>query len=460
MSTTSRRSFLGRTASVAGAAALPGIFDSLLSRTGLGWEHRVSKGFGPLSPVRDDVSRLPLLKLPEGFRYVSHGWTGTQMSDGNRTPGAHDGMAVIAVHGDLVTICRNHELTGPDRAFADTEHAYDAHGPGGCTNLVFDTKEGRFIKSWASLVGTSRNCAGGPTPWGTWLSCEETVAGPEDAVNEDADAFKETHGWIFEVPAEGIAKPLPLKGMGRFVHEAIAVDPDTGIVYETEDRGTSGMYRYVPIEKGKLAAGGRLQMMRVVGADDLRSGQTNGAAWDVQWVDIEEPERRHSPDTTDQLGVFAQGKAQGGATFARLEGCWQANGSIYFVSTDGGAAECGQIWQYVPREEKLTLLFESPGKNVLKMPDNCCENPHGGLVLCEDSGDLPERLVMLTPEGTTFTLAENDIELHGELGHRGNFRENEWAGVCFSPDGKWLFVNIQTPGITFAITGPWERVQI
>jgi len=300
-----------------------------------------------------------------------------------------------------------------------------------------------------------RNCAGGPTPWGTWLSCEETILGPGDRDDGKDRRYEQTHGWIFEVGVDG-ARPVPLKAMGRFVHEAVAVDPATGYVYETEDRPTAGCYRFVPNERGKLSSGGKLQMLKAAGAPDLRRGSRVGQVYDVSWVDIEEPERARTPGTEDRLGVFSQGKARGATTFARLEGCWFGNGLIYLNSTSGGEKQLGQVWQYDPHNERLRLIFESPSSDVLYSPDNITVSPRGGLVLCEDGDGVSQRLHGMTPDGRIFPLAANNIVLNGERpGLHGDYRDEEWCGATFSPDGRWLFVNIQTPGITFAITGPW-----
>ncbi len=390
------------------------------------------------------------------------------MSDGNPTPPAHDGMGVVAETDGTVTLVRNHELGSDGNALPiKGGQPFDSRANGGCTSLKFDTREGKWLDSRVSISGTSRNCAGGVTPWGTWLTAEETVLGVgsrDPYRNFVKRSFKQDHGWVFEVDPSGVKKPVPLKTMGRFVHEAVAIDRNSGIVYETEDRDTSGFYRFIPNQSGTLSAGGKLQIAEVVGHDDLRGQVDVGKVFDVRWHTIPEPTLAHTKgrDIPDGLGVFGQGKKLGGTTFARLEGCWSGSGLIYFDATSGGAAKAGQIWQYDPQKESLTMLFESPGKDVLNMPDNLCVNPYGGLVLCEDGdyGDdeYPQRMHLLSQDGHLFPLAVNDVQLSGEKGFSGDFRGREWAGATFSPDGKWLFANIQTPGFTLAITGPWESL--
>jgi secreted PhoX family phosphatase len=237
------------------------------------------------------------------------------------------------------------------------------------------------------------------------------------------------------------------------------VDPATGFVYETEDAGSSsGLYRFVPAVGGELAQGGQLFMLKVVGTDqaNLTGVFPNGATFDVEWVEIETPD---NPAQTGVSGnfVWLQGRAQGAATFARLEGAWYGNDAkIYIVSTSGGGSARGQVWEYDPREERLRMLFQSPGPEVLNAPDNICVSPRGGLVLCED-GSGEEFLHGLTTDGEIFQFAKNIAVLNGEHnGIVGDFTGSEWAGACYSPDGKWLFANLQGPGITFAITGPWS----
>jgi secreted PhoX family phosphatase len=454
-----RRSFLFRSA-VAGGLAVAGPLCALLANAehgegGRGRHHDDTPDYGPLIPVEDETTGLPLLLLPERFRYVSFGWTGDPLECGSATPGAHDGMAALRGHGHRTLLVRNHEVSSDTGVFAPHTPAYDPGGSGGTTTLEFDTRRGRLVRTWASLTGTRTNCAGGPTPWGSWLTCEETLAEPAPGTT---GPLTRPHGYVFEVPSRGEATGQPLRAMGRFVHEAVAVDPRTGIVYLTEDRGTSGFYRFLPRHPGRLAAGGRLQMLGISGQPqyDTRTGQTQGEELKVDWYDIDDPDRAHHLPG-DSLGVFRQGYDQGGALFARLEGAWYGDGTIYFVSTSGGNVGEGQVWAYQPRKRELSLVFESPNAAVLDSPDNITVSPRGGLVLCEDGSGL-EFVHGLTTDGQIFRFAQNNVVLAGERnGISGDFTGSEFAGATYSPDGDWLFVNIQSPGITFAITGPWGR---
>lgn len=262
--------------------------------------------------------------------------------------------------------------------------------------------------------------------------------------------------------------------MGRFSHEAMAVDPATGIVYETEDGGTvssdtgSGFYRFLPRHPGKLERGGILQMLKVAGQPqlNLQTQGCNGVTYPVEWVTINEPD----PDIPNEPSTFRQGFDGGGASFRRLEGCWYGDRKVFFLATSGGPVGEGQVFEYDPIHETLRIIFASTSATILENPDNIVVAPDGSLLLCEDNSGTPvnpaERLLMLRRNGDIFTLAVNNINFTGsgfgsytrsESGVTFNVdaRQQEWAGAVFSPDGKWLFVNIQTPGITFAITGPW-----
>jgi secreted PhoX family phosphatase len=452
-SRTDRRSFL-RQATMAGLGAA-GVFDALTLRAQeapFGPSPRaraLSPGYGPLQPVPDEATGLPLLMLPAGFRYVSFGWTDDPLGDGTPTPPAHDGMAALPAVSGRTFLVRNHEVgQGPD-AFAPGP-VYDPGAGGGTTTLMFDTNAGQLLESRASLTGTLRNCAGGPTPWGSWLTCEETIEGPLPLSD-----LTRRHGYVFEVPADGVASAQPLRQMGRFIHEAVAVDPATGYIYETEDASdASGFYRFIPHVPGQLAAGGRLQMLALVGQPraDMSRGQPREPR-PVRWVEILRPD----PAQVLLNGPFIQGFLRGGARFARLEGAWHGNGRIYFTSTTGGDIGQGQVWELDPALDTLRLLFESPGAEILNQPDNICVSPRGGLVLCED-GSGEEFLHGLTADGSIFKFAQNNVVLSGERnGIVGDFRGSEFAGATYSPDGQWLFFNIQSPGITFAVTGPWAE---
>jgi secreted PhoX family phosphatase len=451
MRRTPRRQFLQQ-AALAGGAAITVPLQSLLSAAGRGVSF--ADGYGPLQPTNDGSTGLPLLQLPEGFRYVSFGWAGDPMDGGLRTPGLHDGMAAFDGPDGTVQLIRNHELS-VGRPF-DPALAYDEGAGGGTTTIAFDPKAGRVISCRSSIAGTLRNCAGGVTPWNSWLTCEETTLGP----GPEQPTLTKPHGYIFEVPLDGRPSLEPLTEMGRFVHEAVAVDPETSIVYETEDQRRSGLYRFTPRTPRRLSDGGKLQMLAVAGKPrlDLRLGQGMGTRYRINWVDIAEPARVSAdPVARDSAGVFTQGFDRGGAIFGRLEGAWYSSGRIFVTSTDGGNALMGQVWELDIKEQEIRLVFESPGADVLIMPDNLVVSPRGGLILCEDGGTNP-CMHGLTRDGKIARFARNNVVLSGERsGLAGDFRTREFAGATFSPDGRWLFVNMQSPGITFAITGPWER---
>jgi len=458
MTTLNRRVFLGVTPFAVGAA----LQTFAAYNTSRGSSRLIASpgagGYGGLRAARARNTGEEILRLPEGFEYNVIGKTGTKMSDGSPTPAAHDGMAAFKVNGEL-RLVRNHEINngvGRDgAAFGDAAFAYDAKAGGGTTTLIIDPKTRETVRDFVSLNGTLHNCAGGPTPWGSWISCEETALGKsliKDERGRERGAFAQKHGYCFEVKAgaDGAVKAAPLAAMGRFVHEAVAVDARTGVVYQTEDRGAAGFYRFIPKQKGKLSAGGALQMLAIKGRRqfDLRTGQKAGQSLNAHWVDINEPDPPEGENS--ESAVYRQGLALGAATFARLEGCWQGDDSVYFTSTSGGDKRLGQVWRYTPQGEdkgSLKLIFESPEEAVLDMPDNLCVSPNGGLIMCED-GHNEQYVRGLTRRGQIFDFAQNILP---------GFEGHEFAGATFSPDGQTLFVNIQTPGITLAIWGPWER---
>lgn len=433
-------------------------FDRLLERSRLG-DPALARmpgvgtgGYGTLKPVASRNTGETILALPEGFQYTVFGKALTKMSDGHQTPGFHDGMAAFSVRGD-VRLVRNHELRALRlTSIGPPELSYDPVAPGGTVTIEVDPKTRELKRDWASLSGTIWNCAGGKTPWGSWISCEEIVIGTKPAVDKDnkpVPVFDKDHGYCFEVSAlaDTLLKPEPIRAMGRFVHEAVAIDSGSGIVYETEDRNPGGFYRFIPNVPGKLLEGGKLQMLAVENMPrfDTRKGQEMGKTMTAVWVDIDDPDPAEADKNQD--AVFQQGLAKGGAMFSRLEGCHFGEGKVFVTATNGGDAELGQVWSYRPRGDRwgeLKLIFESPNEATLDAPDNVCLSPRGGLVLCED-GKNQQFMRGLTQDGAIFDFAEN------------RFSQGEFAGACFSPDGETLFVNIQTPGMTLAIWGPWER---
>ncbi|WP_200976376.1 alkaline phosphatase PhoX [Echinicola sp. 20G] len=423
-------------------------------------------GYGPL--IKDPKG---ILNLPKGFSYKIISKAGEKMKDGFLTPGRPDGMGTFEGKDGRVIIVRNHE-NSPDEfeegAFGkkneyysevDTDKLYETGkgtlpGLGGTTTLVYNPETGEVEQEYLSLAGTIRNCAGGVTPWGSWLTCEESTVkkgGYKGQLEQD-------HGYVFEVPASEepiLSKALPIKEMGRFNHEAVAVDPRTSIVYLTEDRGDGLFYRFVPNAPGELQKGGKLQALAITGSPsrdtrnwkDLKGKKfPKNTPIEVEWIDLEDID---APE--DDLRH--RGFQEGAACFARGEGIWFGDEELYFACTNGGEISAGQVFKYVPSEfegttdekgapGKLELFAEPNDKEILKSCDNVAIAPWGDLLLCED--DPHPFVVGITPQGMYYKLAEN-------IGFR-----TEFAGGVFSPDGKIYFVNIQGAGLTLAITGPWD----
>ncbi|HZH34624.1 MAG TPA: alkaline phosphatase PhoX [Pyrinomonadaceae bacterium] len=464
-----RRNFLFSAALGAGGFAFGGLMRraEIFARTGDLQSLRAA-GFGEIAPTATKNTGETFLSLPKGFEYNVLGKAGSVMGDGRKTPRAHDGMAAFKVGSEL-RIVRNHEVsdrTPREGAAIGAGNSYDEAAGGGTTTLVINPQTHEIVRDFVSLSGTMTNCAGGVTPWGSWISCEETTLGQTKFTrnNREYGGFAKPHGYCFEVQASANNNlpPIPLKAMGRFEHEAVAVDKKTGIVYLTEDSSPAGFYRFLPKRNKRLAEGGTLQILTVRDKPDFdtRTGQKPGTHLGVSWLTIDNPD----PDEadTDSLAVFKQGAAKGAAKFARLEGCFADDkGRIYFTSTSGGDKKGGQIWLYerTTRDEgRLTLLFESPDRSVLDMPDNICLHPKSNLLfVCEDSdyiglgGTRDNFLRILTPDGKIADFAKNITP---------GFEASELAGSTFSKDGKTLFVNLQTAGVTLAIWGNFQNFKL
>ncbi|MEV0329549.1 alkaline phosphatase PhoX [Micromonospora echinospora] len=491
MSDVNRRGLLRGAAAVAGGAVLGGPFLGFAARDAAGAAGRRPRPRPALEPVPDLRDGKVRLWLPDGFRYRSFHDTEfpVTLDDGTALPGRHDGMGAFPGPGGTVRLVRNHEIGGPVPAFGDPAEAYDPMAPGGTTTVEV-TRFGEVRRSWTSLNGTMMNCSGGRMPWGSWITCEETVNGPDvgpDYTGAPNVSLTKRHGFVFEVPADGRGDRRPVTAAGRFCHESVAYDPRGGHLYLTEDNFgyASGFYRYTPpkdpMRIGRLADGGRLQMLAVRGRPNrnLAAAQRRHATYPVEWVDVDDPAPsfpytpgQPAPTSNDTAltHVARQGWAQGAAYFSRLEGAVYDDGIVYFTATQGGGpAETsvgpvadgygngsGQVWAYDCRSQVLRLVYESPGPDVLDFPDNVTTSPRGTLVVCEDN--TSDNFIRgLTPRGELFDIALNRL-----TSSTGADRSNdEFAGSTFSPDGHTLFVNIQASrGMTFAIWGDWARIGV
>lgn len=420
------------------------------------------KLLGPLIPDTKGV-----LDLPQGFSYQIISKLGDLMNDGLAVPDRADGMGCFALDDHRVVLVRNHEISPSkhsvvnedlaDKQAALVAKAYDTDSsgqalPGGTTSIVYNLITKQIEHQCMSLLGTIRNCSGGVTPWGSWLSCEESVAKPSDKLNKD-------HGYVFEVPAQarGLVEAIPIKAMGRFNHEAACIDPATGTVYLTEDRQDSLLYRFIPNKKEDLHAGGKLQALIV--SDQPQFDTRNFASpfmqqeqgYHCEWLDLDNVD---SPEDDLRLRGFAKGAA----LFARGEGIHFGINEMYFCCTSGGKKQFGQIMKYTPtplnsqqkaaeQQGILTLFVESNDKASFNYGDNVAFAPNGHLLVCEDqyTDTVNNHLRGVTPQGEIYDFAK----VHWQT---------EPAGACFSPDGKVLFVNLYSPTATLAITGPWDHI--
>lgn len=434
--TTTRRTFLK-----SGALFLPvgAALGSVVSATSRARAQSAGTftGYGEL--VEDPEG---ICDLPEGFEYRVLSQAGEELTDGGVVPSNHDGMAAFSAGGSDVWLVRNHEL---DRFRAlngiplpgDGGPSYDPQAVGGTTTLLV-TGDRELVQHQISLAGTLTNCAGGSSPWGTWLTCEESVA-----------VLSRPHGYVFEVDPEEGGNPEPIIGMGRFEHEAVAFDLD-GRVYLTEDavQPFGCVYRFTPAEplggRGSLHAGGVLEALCVPVTGDLSVIEDVGTVLPVRWVPVPDP----NPLGAGQP-VRQQVYGLGATPIAKAEGMWLGNdGNIWFTSsfarTPGSAvAHGGQIWRYDPVAETLELAFSFAPDSPFDGPDNVIASPYGFAMACTD-GTIDNWLLTLGDDGSVAPFALNRASA------------SEFAGATFSPDGQTLFVNIYSPGLTLAIFGPWE----
>ncbi len=441
----SRRNFLHGAGAVIAAGSLSQVVRSRASAQGL----LNVGGYGELVADPDGI-----VDLPAGFSYRVLSREGDRLTGGGVVPGCHDGMAAFSAlfWGDY--LIRNHEINPEDAEEDGTVTVaqpkgltYDPDGAGGTTTLVVN--RGRLLSHRISLAGTLDNCAGGPTPWGTWLTCEENT-----------DTLSKPHGYVFEVDPWRGGNPEPIRAMGRFEHEAVAFGRD-GTAYLTEDTGEPYglIYRYQPRYRlrgrGSLHAGGTLMGMRVEGvSSDLSEITQAGTILPVKWVEIPNVDPGDEDAPTREQGI-----GKGATPIQKAEGAWRGrDGSIWFTASYAvgptpedpedwptANAHSGQIWKYDPRKDKLELVAIFPVGVSYDGPDNITVGPHGFAVACTD-GDGENFLLGISEDGKVWPLAR-----------RASATNDEFAGATFSPDGRTLYVNIQAvPAFTLAITGPWR----
>ena len=359
----SRRTMLNRSAAALGIALagnLEGLFgDNVMQASA----HGRPAGYGPLV---DDPNGL--LSLPKGFRYTIVAQSGgTTLESGQPTPSDPDGTAAFAGrHGGNVLVY-NHEVGGtePNRVPLIPGYVYDDAAGGGTTTIEVD-RHGKRIREYVSVAGTHNNCAGGRTPWETWLTCEETETAPSGSSIR--------HGYVFEVdPYDQQANrdPKPIKALGRYAHESCVVDPQDNVIYLTEDATAPNglLYRFtapdsaLPLGKGKLRRlaqdAGTLEAMKAftlggTHVPDLSVATQPGTTYRVQWVNV--PDR--DATTTSVRKQFSDGQI---TRSRKLEGMWWGDCGAYFVASfartsDGSAAEHdGQVWFLDPLDDTLQL---------------------------------------------------------------------------------------------------------
>ncbi len=285
------------------------------------------------------------------------------------------------------------------------------NGNGGVGAIRFDSA-GQIVDSYSILTGTSRNCAGGATPWRTWLSCEE---------NQEL-------GRVFECDPTGTLPAVEVPALGRFNHEAVAVDPDNAVLYLTEDQNDGLFYRFVPdtltSEGHPNLASGTLQAALIV---DESNGQ-------IEWQNIPDPQAVSTPTRKqlDQVSEFRGG-----------EGIDYSNGHIYFTTKFDN-----RVWDYAVQSQQISVYYGATSalNPILTGVDNLKVSTLGNILVAEDGGDM--QIVVLNPSGDLLPLLQLD-------GHASS----EIAGPALSPDGTRLYFSSQRGlegpsdiGITFEIS--------
>ena len=289
---------------------------------------------------------------------------------------------------------------------------------GGVGAIRFDS-EANIIDSYQICKRTSSNCAGGLTPWNTWLTCEE-----------------HPRGYTWECDPFGQKKQIKIPNLGMFNHEAAAVDPETSIIYQTEDTSESGFYRFIP-EK-KITTMGELS--KVKGKFQVMSIQSKNK---VVWNDVNDPLAR--PNKKIDLMKRKQNKKIKYKKFKRGEGAWYHDGQVYFATTS-----TNQIWSYDIAKETCKTLYKGNGK--LKKPDNVTVS-NSGLVMAAEDRDNMEICGISKNNNSAFPIVR--IKDH--------HKKSEVTGPAFDPSGTRLYFSSQNgkngkDGITYEVTGPFNKL--
>ncbi len=493
---TSRRQLLGRSALTGAGALAFAVGAEGVTAPAADAESRSSAQQNPLFPPLK-VGRDGLLAVPRGFSYEVGSISGkTDIHDGSgkvigKTPERPDGTTAVLEGPSRLRLIQNHEAkpgsSQPVPLVKGTVYDRGALG-GGCT-VTETNRNGRRLSQWVGISGTVSNCAGGPAPWGAWLTCEESEA------KAGTGTLEQDHGYVFEVFAATPDKqaPKPIKAWGRAPHEAVVIEPNRRRVYLTEDasKPTGLLYRWTAPVGYKLkpyianALGehdGSLDAMAVLTNDGsvlpdlayVTSAQI-GRPFRTRWVKV--PDR--AAETVSLRNQFDDGRV---THSKKLEGAWGDRHGMYFVSSFSfGAGDLpanatkhdGQLWYYEYSAETLTLVAYFPYTELLHTdppgwegalgdsldlafdgPDNVHVSPYGRLVLAED-GNTANHLLSWDRETGAQAIVRNNIVL--EKNSLGGNVYSEMTGPTFSPDGLVLFGNVQEPGHTFAIRGPWRR---
>lgn len=335
------------------------------------------------------------IMLPEGFTSRVLARSGETVSGTSYTwHGAPDGGACFADGGDGSgwIYVSNAELDG---------------GKGGAGALRFDA-DGTVTDAYPILSGTTRNCAGGATPWGTWLSCEETG-----------------RGFVYETDPTGADEAVRRDAMGRFQHEAAACDPDLKVVYLTEDEGDGAFYRFVPDTWGTLSTG----VLQVLTEND-------GA---LSWADVPDPAASDGTQTRDQVADTRR--------FDGGEGCYYRSGTCFFTTKGDN-----RVWAYETETNTLVLAYDDDltDEPPLTGVDNITGAASGDLYVAEDGGDM--EICVITPDDIVAPF----LRVDGQGG-------SEICGPAFSPAGDRLYFSSQRGvsggsggGITYEVTGPFR----